>query len=249
MDEILTDKSKIKGQIYIITNIIDNKQYVGQTLTHRKNHNKYRPFGIQGRLNDHISEAMCNTKKKQCWYLNNAIRKDGKDALIVELLEECPVEKLDELEQYYIQKHNTLCPSGYNLTKGGKTFNTEPHTLLEQTNTASKRGGCMFRSESTRKLMSIRSSEYSNSQEMINLRSQNAKDQHLNRKIETMKNMHIDPKNLEHYIHLNKTQVIVRVEKSVVRFAGKHETQDELKARALAFLSLIATLPNCSGNP
>ena len=29
---------------------------------------------ILGRFKDHISEAKCNTKKNQCWYLNNAIR-------------------------------------------------------------------------------------------------------------------------------------------------------------------------------
>ena len=69
MDEILDDNSKVIGHIYLITCTETNKYYVGQTLSHRKNRNKYRPFGYQGRFKDHISEALCNTKKKQCTYL------------------------------------------------------------------------------------------------------------------------------------------------------------------------------------
>ena len=79
MNEILIDNTQVKGHIYVITNISTNKQYVGKTLSHRKNHNKYRPFGYIGRFKDHISEALCNTKKKQCNYLNNSIRQYGKD--------------------------------------------------------------------------------------------------------------------------------------------------------------------------
>ena len=63
MNEILNDNSQVVGHIYLITNIQTNKQYVGQTLSHRKNKTKYRPFGYQGRFKDHISEAVCNTKK------------------------------------------------------------------------------------------------------------------------------------------------------------------------------------------
>ena len=74
MNEILNDSSNVLGHIYVITNLITKKQYVGQTVSHRKNRNKYRPFGFEGRFKDHISEALCNTKKKQCNYLNNSIR-------------------------------------------------------------------------------------------------------------------------------------------------------------------------------
>ncbi|NBP57407.1 hypothetical protein EBU71_12900, partial [bacterium] len=95
MDKILEDNSQVVGQIYLITNKQTNKQYVGQTLSHRKNHNKYRPFGYIGRFKDHISEALCNTKKKQCTYLNNAIRLYGKDEFTVELITVCPKEDLD----------------------------------------------------------------------------------------------------------------------------------------------------------
>jgi group I intron endonuclease len=122
-DEILelSEKDKVVGQIYKMTNIITNKCYVGQTVSHRKNNNKYRPFGIMGRFKDHVSEAINNTKQG-CTYLNNSIRKRGKGSFIVELLETCPVDLLDERETYYIQNLNTLYPNGYNLIESNHEF-------------------------------------------------------------------------------------------------------------------------------
>ena len=103
---------QISGQIYYIENTNTKKGYVGQTLTHRKNKGKYKPFGYNGRFKDHISEALCNTKKKQCRYLNNAIRLYGSEVFIVKLLHECPREDLDSKEKEYILTMNTLYPNG-----------------------------------------------------------------------------------------------------------------------------------------
>ena len=116
----LEDSCKIKGEIYKIINTKENKIYIGQTRTHRKNKNKYRIFGHIGRFKDHISEAINNTKKKQCTYLNNSIRLE-KEFFKVELIETCDICHLDEREKYYINEYNSLYPNGYNLTKGGKT--------------------------------------------------------------------------------------------------------------------------------
>lgn len=58
----LDSKDKVKSHIYIIKNKINDKVYVGQANTHRLNKNKYRYFGYTGRFNDHISEAITNTK-------------------------------------------------------------------------------------------------------------------------------------------------------------------------------------------
>ena len=121
----LKDKDKVIGEIYLITNTSQNKVYVGQTRSHRMNKDKYRPFGSIGRFKDHISEAINNTKKNQCSYLNNAIRKYGSDKFQVELLEKCDVNDLDKREQYYIEKYKSLFPNGYNLTKGGQTFSCD----------------------------------------------------------------------------------------------------------------------------
>ena len=67
---------------------------------------KYRPFGYIGRFKEHISEALCNTKKNQCNYLNNAIRKYSENTFVVELIIRCAVNELDNFEKLYISKFN-----------------------------------------------------------------------------------------------------------------------------------------------
>ena len=64
MDSILDDPESVKGIIYLIEHTASGKKYVGQTLSHRKNHERYRPFGAVGRFRDHISEAVNNTKRR-----------------------------------------------------------------------------------------------------------------------------------------------------------------------------------------
>jgi hypothetical protein len=118
----LNEYDSILSHIYIIRNIITNKVYIGQAVSHRLNKNKYRIFGLEGRFRDHISEALTNTKKNQCTYLNNSIRKYNKENFNVELVEICNINESDEKEQEYIKMYNSLYPNGYNLTKGGKNF-------------------------------------------------------------------------------------------------------------------------------
>jgi hypothetical protein len=114
------DIDKVIGEIYKITNITNNKLYIGQTRSHRLNKNKYRPFGYLGRFKDHINE--CYAKKKGCCkYLNSSILKYGEDNFICEKIAECPVDNLNELEMKYILEYNSKYPTGYNLTDGGKT--------------------------------------------------------------------------------------------------------------------------------
>jgi hypothetical protein len=118
----LNNYESILTHIYIIRNIKTNKVYIGQAISHRLNKNKYRIFGFEGRFKDHISEAQNNTKKNQCTYLNNSIRKYGKENFNVDLVEICKISESDEKEKQYIELYNSLYPNGYNLTKGGKNF-------------------------------------------------------------------------------------------------------------------------------
>lgn len=108
-------------EIYKITNLVNNKIYVGQAVSHILNHKKYRPYGLEKRFKCHVSEAM-STKKNQCHYLNNAIRKYGAQSFTVQLLVNCSVEDANKCETEEILKYDSLFPNGYNLNSGGKQF-------------------------------------------------------------------------------------------------------------------------------
>jgi adenylate kinase family enzyme len=222
MNDILTDKSKILGEIYIIRNVITNMNYIGQTVSHRKNHQKYRPFGYVGRFKDHISEAICNTKKNQCWYLNNAIRHYGKEAFAVELIHVCNVNELDTWEKHFIIYHNTLYPNGYNLTGGGQTLKCIPsdtcNVNTSPLNTSRKRGGCINRSEDTCAIISKRLKQYNNSEEVRHKHMKRTQEQHAKAKIERFKGVSIDINNYEKYIHICNSKIYGKYIRVVIEY-------------------------------
>jgi hypothetical protein len=255
---ILNNETDIIGHIYLITNIQLNKHYVGQTLSHRKNRNKYRPFGYIGRFNDHISEALCNTKKKQCTYLNNAIRLYGKESFTVRLITTCSREELDSYEKKYITEYDSLYPNGYNLTRGGKVFR-EMIPSIEPTCpviTPKKRGGCTHRTSETRAKMTARLKEVMGTDEAKHEQMLRSQKQHQAMKLKKFTGLILDD-NLEKYIKLRKAKdgsnyIKVIVGEHTTSFTGKYESIEVLKQKALHFLQSIqssATLPNCSGNP
>jgi hypothetical protein len=240
---------QVMGEIYKITNILDGMCYIGQVVSHRKNRGVYKPFGSLGRFKDHISEAVNNTKKKQCWYLNNAIRKYGKESFTFELLCTCEKNDMNELEQKYIKEYNTLYPNGYNLTIGGKTTPVSCDIEKTDTNAPKKRGGCVFRSDDTRRKISemLKLSEKVSGSE----RMKRTQTQHLQSKIEKFRNIILTHTDLESYIYPSTQKVDIRIDgKRITSFVGKYESIDVLKERALAFLQHVsATLSNCSGTP
>ena len=261
LDDILEDDSKVLGEIYMMTNTKNNMQYVGQTWTHRLNHGKYRPFGIIGRFKDHVSEALCNNKAKQCKYLNNAIRKNGANSFKVELLERCQRHILDEREIHYINHLNTLYPNGYNLTKGGKTLwkaNYEDEVIDNQYKQQPRN---QQRTEGTKKLISKRLKEaFEREPQLKQQRMQQAQKQHMEAKLKKYENVVFD-EYLEQYLHpvVSKKTNSIKFYKVIIngittRFYGKHVAPEELKENAMKFLQTIqtkslATLPNCSGKP
>ena len=243
--EHLTDPTQIKGHIYVITNTTNDKKYVGQTVSHRLNRGKYKLFGYEGRFRDHISEAMCNTKKKQCSYLNNAIRKNGKDSFICTLITECGKDELDSLEQHYIKEMNTLYPNGYNLTSGGKTVYVKTEYSLEERNTPGKRGGCKERSATTREKMSAQLKKTFNTSEVKEYLMKRTQDQHMQQKLNKFHGLSIDITNLDQYIKIKSSNgnkfVVVKVGNTRTSFVGKTESIDTLKERAIEFLRQVST--------
>lgn len=104
------------GYIYKVTNRINGKIYIGQTIQSIKDR-WYRHCGKSG-----ISEA------EMRMHLKRAILKYGKENFDVEILEECLQEDLNEREKYYIRYFNSY-NDGYNSTEGGqlgfKTYSTD----------------------------------------------------------------------------------------------------------------------------
>jgi len=94
--------------IYIITNIINNKQYVGKTSK-----------DIQRRFNEHISKSKDENNIQP---LYRAIRKYGIENFSLELLEECSLEESSEKEKGWIESKKTF-HLGYNATRGGDSRN------------------------------------------------------------------------------------------------------------------------------
>ena len=95
--------------IYKITNIQNNKVYIGQTI---------RP--IKDRFNRHINDALNNALDT---HFARAIRKYGKESFIIEEIDiASSQEELNQKEQYWIRYYNATI-DGYNetdaLSKGG----------------------------------------------------------------------------------------------------------------------------------
>ena len=97
------------GKIYLISNEINHKLYVGQTV-----------LSLNKRFNGHCCYS--KTDKSVNMYIKRAIHKYGKDKFHIELSEECPVELMHEREKYWIKFYDSY-NNGYNLTLGGQDSN------------------------------------------------------------------------------------------------------------------------------
>ena len=94
------------AHIYVITNIINGKQYVGKTCN-----------SIENRFAEHISDSK-KRKLEKC-PLYSAINKYGSENFKIDLIELCDPNDASDREKYWIQKLNTYGTSGYNATVGG----------------------------------------------------------------------------------------------------------------------------------
>ena len=94
------------GYIYVITNDINGKQYVGKTTD-----------TLAGRFSDHCKESVLSKCKGRPLYY--AMNKYGKEHFHISLLEECDLEILPQKEQEWITKLDTY-NNGYNATFGGE---------------------------------------------------------------------------------------------------------------------------------
>ena len=97
---------KVYGSVYLITNRVNGKQYVGATKC-----------GVKRRFSQHLADATIPRKRK---VLHCAINKYGKDNFDVTVVAEClDKSSLFQAERTLIKAYNTLT-AGYNLTSGGE---------------------------------------------------------------------------------------------------------------------------------
>lgn len=98
------ENRKIYGYVYLITNLINSKQYVGQTVQKT----------IKKRFEGHIYAG----KKSINMIIVKAIKKYGKENFIIqELAIAYNQEELTFLEGMYMSWFNTIKPNGYNIKK------------------------------------------------------------------------------------------------------------------------------------
>lgn len=94
--------------IYKITNLINNKIYIGETIRN-----------LNVRWNEHKSEAL-GGRHGYTYHLHNAMRKYGIDNFTIEIIDNCPDGERFLLESEYIQKYNSNNPEiGYNTVIEG----------------------------------------------------------------------------------------------------------------------------------
>ncbi len=113
--------------IYVITNLVNRKQYVGKA-------NQYllggRRHGTHARFIGHLYEA--ERGSPGCSYLNNAINKYGRASFVVETIDTVPTAEQDYWECFYIKLYDSYEGPGYNLTAGGQTRAVKPSEETRQ---------------------------------------------------------------------------------------------------------------------
>lgn len=105
------------GYIYTYTNTVNNKKYVGQTFSEKTRRYQFNSRALY--TTNHSNGGKLS-------HFDRALKKYGKDKFVYEIIQEIEcntkqelIDKLDELEQYYIDYYDSF-NNGYNSTTGGR---------------------------------------------------------------------------------------------------------------------------------
>ena len=96
----------MRGFIYKITNTINSKSYIGQTIQN-----------VKERFYQHCATKCSKVVSNMA--IHRAIKKYGKSNFTVEVIEEIDSANLNDRERYWIKYYNSY-NNGYNSTKGGQ---------------------------------------------------------------------------------------------------------------------------------
>lgn len=95
----------MKGKIYKIYNDINDRLYIGKTIS-----------TLNKRFSDHKKDRKYRKFEKRPLY--RAMNKYGEEHFYIELIEECELDCLSSRECYWIEYYDTY-RNGYNATRGG----------------------------------------------------------------------------------------------------------------------------------
>ena len=105
-------------QIYLVTNKVNGKRYIGQTV---------QP--LKKRWSSHGSDAK---RRRGPHALVHALLKYGKENFSIRTLKVCNTRiELNRLEKHFIVKLKTKAPNGYNITDGGDGTPGVPYTTSQ----------------------------------------------------------------------------------------------------------------------
>ena len=114
--------------IYKITNIINGKIYIGQTI-----------YSLGVRWSQHCA------KSSNCPKLSNAIKKYGIENFTIEVIEICnSMEELNKREEYWIKELDSM-NKGYNLCEGGSNSKGYKHTKKSRKKMSNVRKGKTYK--------------------------------------------------------------------------------------------------------
>lgn len=107
----------VEGVIYKITNKVNGKVYIGQTI-----------HSLRARWNRH---KKCNS---QCTSLTNAIKKYGSENFTIDVIDTArSTDELNKKEVYWIAFYKSNQKRyGYNIQIGGRSGNTDHYKLSEE---------------------------------------------------------------------------------------------------------------------
>lgn len=100
----------MRGFIYKITNNVNGKVYIGQTIQ-----------TIKERFYQHCATKCSNSVLNMA--IHRAIKKYGKSNFTIEVIEEVDKDSLNDREKFWIEYYNSY-NNGYNSTRGGQDSST-----------------------------------------------------------------------------------------------------------------------------
>jgi hypothetical protein len=252
-NSIIDSKELTFYEIYALENTVANKSYIGQSISHRLNNGRYRPYGSKKRWDSHVSQALCNSESKPCQDIHVAIR-TNKDDIKVHTLAYCMPQESDYWEQYFIRKWNTYHPFGYNLTTGGRSFFTGVKRANERVipnnqkvHDKRKVGQTIHKEETKAKIAVGLRTYLQNNEAAVENITKRTRSQHMQKKIDVGNKFVINASDLNSYVVEHKRAFAVVFErkrdgKKVDFHVGKTETRDECRQRAIDFLNELVKL-------